>query len=225
MSPGTETASHSVASPHNRLGFEGISVADVRIGMTHTNELTPDREVTPRVLVVDDDELLRESHERLLEDGYDVVTARDGEQALEVLDEDVDAVLLDRRMPKMRGGKVLFRLRDRDYDVPVAFVSAVNPDAGLADVPVDDYVVKPVSRDGLVGTIERLLTVGTLDDEARTAARLVALRETIRESPSTLMDTTSVHELDERLTSMEDPLAGTPLATPEAPSRSVANGD
>jgi CheY-like chemotaxis protein len=72
----------------------------------------------PVVLVVDDDEDLAETCEYWLEAGqYEARVANSGEEALKVVDETVDVVLLDRRMPTLSGDEVLAELRDRGFDM------------------------------------------------------------------------------------------------------------
>lgn len=82
----------------------------------------------PVVLVVDDEEDLANLYSQWLSDDYAVRTAYNGEQALERLDETVDVVLLDRRMPGLSGDDALNRIREREYDCRVAMVTAVDPD-------------------------------------------------------------------------------------------------
>lgn len=110
------------------------------------------------VLVVDDDERVVRLFRRWLEDEYTVYTATSGEEALYVLeDEDVDVVLLDRRMPSISGDDVLAAINDRGIDCEVAMVTAVQPDFDIIQMEFDDYVVKPPTRDGLRQTVENLL--------------------------------------------------------------------
>jgi CheY-like chemotaxis protein len=70
----------------------------------------------PRILVVDDEEILRELTTVYLEDaGYEVVVARDGREALRILEnEAVDAIITDIVMPDMEGLELIRTLR-RDY--------------------------------------------------------------------------------------------------------------
>jgi two-component system sensor histidine kinase ChiS len=84
---------------------------------------------TGTVLVVDDDEAIRETVEDVLrEEGYNVLLAENGEQALELLSlRHPSVVLLDLMMPVMSGWEVLEILDERDdlADIPIVVVSAM----------------------------------------------------------------------------------------------------
>jgi len=135
--------------------------------------MTADTEWT--VLVVDDERSLRRVYEASLEDVYEVVTAADGEAALDaVSDRDVDVLLVDRRMPGLSGGEVLSELRSRGDDVPAAMVTAVEPSEDIIDLPFDDYLVKPVDREQLVSTVEVLANRAQFDEKSREYYRLAA---------------------------------------------------
>jgi len=110
------------------------------------------------VLIVEDERDLANLYADYLEDDFDVRVARTGDTALEKLD-DVDAILLDRRLPVVSGNEVLAELEARDVDARVALVTAVNPDFDIIDLRIDDYLVKPVSRAEVRDTVERLLTI------------------------------------------------------------------
>jgi DNA-binding response OmpR family regulator len=123
----------------------------------------------PTVLVVDDQPNVADAYALWLSEEYDVRTATSGEAALTSLadDPDVDAVLLDRRMPDLSGDEVLATLRERGIDCRVAMVTAVDPDFDIADMDVDAYLTKPVGADELRAVVEQLLRVATYDDRAR----------------------------------------------------------
>jgi DNA-binding response OmpR family regulator len=112
----------------------------------------------PTVLVVEDEQALIGLYVRWLEEDYDVRTAKGGMEALEQFDEDVDVVILDRLMPGMSGDEVLEAIRNRSGDVKVAMVTAVEPDFEVITMGFDDYLTKPVQREGLLETISRLLS-------------------------------------------------------------------
>lgn len=66
----------------------------------------------PVVMIVDDEAEIRDLYTEWLKDGYEVVTASGGESALNRVDETVDILLLDRRMPDTAGGDVANILRE-----------------------------------------------------------------------------------------------------------------
>ena len=132
-------------------------------------------------LVVDDEPDIADSYAAFLEEEYEVRTAFSGEQALSKLDADVDVVLLDRRMPDMVGDEVLDRIRDRGIDCRVAMVTAVDPNTDIIDMEFDDYVVKPVSREEVLETVNRLRRVTkyerTLREYYRVTRKYVTLAD------------------------------------------------
>ncbi len=103
----------------------------------------------PRVLVVDDEpyavELLQEC---LTAKGYEVLTASDGEEALQkVKEERPHVILLDVRMPRMSGLEVLRRVREIDHEVGVIMVTAVNEEETgnqALQMGAFDYITKPL---------------------------------------------------------------------------------
>jgi DNA-binding response OmpR family regulator len=112
----------------------------------------------PTVLVVEDEHALIELYVRWLEDDFRVLTASGGEEAIEQFDESVDVVLLDRLMPGMSGDEVLQELRKHDSNCQVAMVTAVEPDFDVISMGFDDYLTKPVERQELLDTVQRLLS-------------------------------------------------------------------
>jgi CheY-like chemotaxis protein len=117
----------------------------------------------PTVLAVDDEERVVQAYDLWLSETIAVRTATSGEQALELLDDAVDVVLLDRRMPGTSGDEVLDEIRDGPHDPRVAMVTAVDPDFDIVDMPFDHYVAKPVDPEKLQAVVDRLLTVESYD--------------------------------------------------------------
>jgi DNA-binding response OmpR family regulator len=119
------------------------------------------------VLIVDDEPDVADAYAAQLREQYDVETAYSGQAALDALGPEIDVVLLDRRMPDISGDDILERIRERDLRARVAMVTAVDPDFDIIDMPFDDYVVKPVSRDDLFETIERLQSCAAYQNQLR----------------------------------------------------------
>lgn len=131
------------------------------------------------VLVVDDEPDVADAYAAQLQAEYIVSTAYGGKEALDRLDDSIDIVLLDRRMPDIAGDEVLEKIRGRDLHVRVAMVTAVDPDFDIIEMPFDDYVIKPVSRDDLFDTIERLLTCSEYEERLRRYYALTAKHATL----------------------------------------------
>ncbi len=112
------------------------------------------------VLVVDDDDALRESFCRLLGyAGFLTTGADSGSAAIDVLTrETVDVVLSDVRMPDMDGIELLQRVREQDENVSVVLISgAPDLDTALRAVQLGaaEYLRKPIETDSLVSSLER----------------------------------------------------------------------
>ncbi|WP_425433197.1 response regulator transcription factor [Haloarcula nitratireducens] len=118
----------------------------------------------PTVLVVEDEQHLADLYTDYLDDSYDVKTAYSGEEGIAMLSDDVDIVLLDRRMPVVSGNEVLAEIEERGLRCRVAMVTAVNPDFDILEMRVDDYLVKPVTREALFSVVERLRKVASYSD-------------------------------------------------------------
>jgi len=123
----------------------------------------------PFVLIVDDDEVIRSLLRLTLPDeGYDLVEAQDGDQALQISDARRPAlVLLDWRMPRLSGADVLRALKERHPDVPVIVLTA-EPEAKVRTqaetLGADVFMTKPFSPLQLLATVERLLPDRLLDE-------------------------------------------------------------
>jgi len=113
------------------------------------------------ILAADDDpQLLRLMTRNLQLEGYDVLAASDGQQALELIESNsLDLVLLDVMMPKMDGFTVCYRVREFSA-VPIIIITARGQDQdkvrGL-DLGADDYLTKPFSVDELLARVRAVL--------------------------------------------------------------------
>jgi len=123
-----------------------------------------------RILVVDDEIYIVHILEfTLTMEGYDVVTAADGDEALRKVEQDrPDLLVLDIMMPRMDGYEVCRRLREQEEtsDLPVILLSAkgrpIDRETGM-EVGANDYIVKPFSPRRLLEKIRDLLDRQHLD--------------------------------------------------------------
>lgn len=114
-----------------------------------------------KILVCDDDKEIVEAIEiYLIQEGYDIAKAYDGEQALEILQkEDIDLIIIDVMMPKLDGIRATFQIR-KDSSIPIIILSAKTEDSdkilGL-NVGADDYITKPFNPLELVARVKSQL--------------------------------------------------------------------
>ena len=122
-----------------------------------------------KILVVDDEYLIREViKEYAINDGYEVIEAENGLDALKIVNkENIDLMILDIMMPKLDGYSVLKEIKDKN--IPVIMLSARSEEFDKLlgfDLGVDDYMTKPFSPKELMARIKSILkrTKKTLDD-------------------------------------------------------------
>lgn len=113
------------------------------------------------VLIVEDDKNTRLLTTARLKPHYDVVTACDGEEALDVFySQHIDLIIADIMMPNMDGYELVRTLREYKQDVPVIMLTAKqtfeDKKQGFS-TGTDDYMIKPVNYEELLWRIEALL--------------------------------------------------------------------
>ena len=132
-----------------------------------------------KILIADDDPDIRDVLKLTLsEENYEVIEAKDGEEALMIINtKPIDLVLLDYKMPKIDGRQVC-RLIKKDLllrHLPVIMVTGkgeINDKVGGIDAGADDYVVKPFEPKELLARIRMILRRTERDLEANPLTRL-----------------------------------------------------
>ena len=150
------------------------------------------------VLAVDDEPDLAELYRVYLDPAYDVRIATGGEEAIDAMDETVDVVLLDRRMPDMSGHEVLDAIRGEGYDARVAMLTAVEPDVDIVEMPFDDYKTKPVTKEDLLTLVEVLLHRAAFDERSQEFFALASKKAALEAA-----GTTNSEEYEELIDRME----------------------
>lgn len=113
------------------------------------------------ILIVEDQQILREiMKEYLLDEGYQVLEASDGSQALELFqDHKIDLIILDIMLPEIDGWSVCRRIR-KTSNVPILMLTSRSDEDDTLlgfELGADDYVVKPCSPPILLARSKRLL--------------------------------------------------------------------
>jgi two-component system sensor histidine kinase ChiS len=157
-------ASYAATAPAavRRPGTDEIRAASIPVAGRHT------------VLVVDDEPVnLQVLENQLRVEGFTVVKADEGGQALALLDRGLkpDAVVLDVMMPKMSGYEVTRKIRERrSQRFPIVLLTAKGREEDVVEglaTGANDYIVKPFQKGELVARLRTHLTLAKFDDAAR----------------------------------------------------------
>jgi DNA-binding NtrC family response regulator len=122
-----------------------------------------------KVLIIDDESDVREVLKfHLSESNYQVIEAEDGQQGIDLLKSEdnltnVGVIICDIRMPKVNGIECIQYIRQEAPGIPIIVVTGF-PDTQMAvnlmSEGVKDYLVKPVEKEKLVSTVDKLVAAG-----------------------------------------------------------------
>ncbi len=150
--------------------FFPCSSEEQAVGL-HTNTTSQVSSGAGTILVVEDETHIRQCAQRILESGgFNVLTAADGEECLDVFTEHRDkivAILLDVTMPRMDGKEALKQLRKLETNIPIAMMSGYSEHElaeGLGASGANGFIQKPFQANDLIVRLCRLLPKAALPD-------------------------------------------------------------
>lgn len=157
------------------------------------------------VLVVEDEDQLGDLFESVLSPAYTVERATNGGEALSLLEDSIDVVLLDRRMPDISGDQVLEKIDSYGIDCRIAMVTAIDPDFDVIDMGFDDYLCKPVRPEDLRETVERLLALDEYEAKYRELSSKLVKKNIleVEKTASELQNSDRFVELQTRIEELE----------------------
>ncbi len=151
-----------------------------------------------RILIVDDEKSIRDALSDILgEEQYDIVTAEDGEDGWNKLNEEkIDLVLCDIKMPKMDGLELLTKASEEGFDVPFVMISA----HGTIDTAVEatkkgafDFIQKPPDLNRILVTVRNGIENGKLSSETK------VLRKKVSKGYEIIGESTPIKEVKETI--------------------------
>jgi two-component system, NtrC family, nitrogen regulation response regulator NtrX len=151
-----------------------------------------------QILVVDDEERIRQSLNGILRDeGYEVREAKDGAQALKQIESDSpDLILLDIWMPGMDGIETLGRIKEQSPQLPVIMISGhanIELAVKAAKLGAYDFIEKPLSLEKVLLTVNNALTLSKLEQENR------ALRQEVQRKYEIVGNSSEIQNLKDQL--------------------------
>ncbi len=125
-----------------------------------------------KIMVVDDEMRIRKIvRDFLVRDGYDVVEAQDGEEALDLFyqDHEIGLIILDVMLPKLSGFDVAREIRETSK-VPIVILTAKSDEQDELqgfDIGVDEYISKPFSPKTLVARVQAILRRSGVEEQVK----------------------------------------------------------
>ena len=118
-----------------------------------------------KILIIDDEpDILRAAKVRLMSFGYEVITAGDGSDIVNLVQKNMpDLILLDLRLPRMDGDKICAMLKadDRFKNIPIIIFTAssdLNTSKKVKDSGANGYLIKPFDTEELLQIIKKFLS-------------------------------------------------------------------
>ena len=142
----------------------------------------------PKILIVDDEKSIRRTLKEILEfENYEIIEAEDGQKGLEsIMAENIDAVLMDIKMPKMDGLELLVKSLEAKPDLPIIMISGHgNLETAVEAVKKGafDYISKPPDLNRLLITVKNALNKSELVTETKSLkGKITKTKEIIGES-------------------------------------------
>lgn len=157
------------------------------------------------VLVIEDEQEVADSYISQLESRYETLVAYDGQKAMNKIDDSIDIILTDRRMPGISGDELLEIIHKKDLDCQIIMVSAVDPDFDIIGMPFDEYITKPVTEQELLDTVERQLDVADADKPVAEFLEIQSKLDVLEDEKPTdeLEKTEEVQEMRDRASELE----------------------
>ena len=125
-----------------------------------------------KILIVDDLTYVVKTIERILsEQGYLIITAKTGYEALEKFEKYFpDLITVDQKLPDMMGTQLVEKIKKTDHGktVKIVFITAtseISDIRGILKMKIDDYLIKPFEKSKLIAVVKRLLDEKSGDTE------------------------------------------------------------
>lgn len=163
-------------------------------------------ENNPSVLVVEDDPMALSVLSDYSSDPFDVRSVSCGEDAIKEYSEDTGLVILDRKLEEIAGDTVARQIKEQDSQALILVVSGVDPEDDILDLPVDDYLKKPVNRTKLRNRISGVLDRSDLGVTDRTYLELRSKQLALIESHgASALNFQAYENIEKRINQMDLP--------------------
>jgi len=163
------------------------------------------RHYKSHLLIVDDDSHIRSALKALLEaEGYRVTAVESAKKALEHLDQDIDLILADVKMPEMTGLELLADVKKSNPEIPFIIFTGAGDKKTMTSAlkkGANDYIEKPFHSDEILFSVKRVLKIQKMEREIKgSAERLI---QSAKMASMGQLNASIAHELNNPLTGIK----------------------
>jgi DNA-binding response OmpR family regulator len=137
---------------------------------------------------------------------HDVRTSHRGPEGLRIVCQSVAWAFSALPMPALSGDEVLGEIESRGLDCRVVMVTTVDPDFDIVEMPVDDYLTKPVDGSDLLETVDSMLTRDSYDEQLQEYFSMASKKATLESEKNALEleDHEAYREVSQRVEALRE---------------------
>ena len=167
-----------------------------------------------KILVIEDNKEQAEMYKRWLEPKYLAEVAKSYDEALRKYREDQRIILMDRNLENSKAEDLINSL-DGITDSNIVLITGMEPDLSLLDMPIKDYLIKPIGREKLIKTVNKILEVDKRTDKDKELLGLLSKKRVLDNKSSEVREKEEYHELVDRIEELKNELDNIPDSVKE----------
>lgn len=172
------------------------------------------REDKIKILVIEDNKAQAEMYKRWLEPKYSAEVATSFDEALRKYDKDQEVILMDRKLKNSKAEDLISSL-DGIENRNIIVITGMEPDLDLLEMPIKDYLIKPIDRDKLRNTVKKILEVDKRTDKDKELLELLSKKRVLDKKPSEVREKQQYHQLVDRIDELKEDLDNIPDSVKE----------
>lgn len=167
------------------------------------------REDKKKILVIEDNDAQAEMYKRWLEPKYSANIATTYDEVLKEYTGDEKVILLDRKLKESEAEDIIDSL-EGIKDKNIVVITGMEPDLGLLDMPINDYLIKPIDRGKLRDTVRKVLEAERKTDKAQKLLQLLSKKQILDDKPTDTREKQEYQKLVKRIDELRDEINDLP---------------
>jgi DNA-binding HxlR family transcriptional regulator/response regulator of citrate/malate metabolism len=163
------------------------------------------REDKKEILIIEDNKAQAKMYKRWLEPKYSAKIANTFDEALEEYSKTENVILLDRRLEDSEAEEIIESLADIE-EQNIVVITGMEPDVDLLDMPIKDYLIKPIGREDLRDSVRKVLEADRGTEKHKELLELLSKKRVLDEKPTEVRQKREYQNLVERIEQLQEEL-------------------